>query len=75
MAEFSDIGKCFILCGKNRIVLTFYVFHCTVFYWNGNNQINKTFSYSEQWRYKGSKKLRQPHIIKEGANLSELLEQ
>ena len=34
------------------------------------NKLNsKTFSYSEQWRYKGSVKLRQPR--KEGANLSE----
>lgn len=39
------------------------MFHCTVSYWNDNNQINKTFSYSEQWRYKGSKKLRQPLVI------------
>lgn len=29
----------------------------------------QTFSYSEQWRYKGPEKLRQPR--KEGANLSE----
>ena len=34
-----------------------------------------TFSYSEQWRYKGSKKLRQPLMMQEGANLSELFEQ
>ena len=33
--------------------------------------IEYTFSYSEQWRYKGSVKLRQPLISKEGANLSE----
>lgn len=30
----------------------------------------QTFSYSEQWRYKGSEKLRQPRET-EGASLSE----
>lgn len=34
----------------------------------------KAFSYSEQWRYKGSVKLRQP-LVKEGANLSDKVEQ
>ena len=35
-----------------------------------DNLIMLTFSYSEQWRYKGSVKLRQPPL-REGANLSE----
>ena len=35
-----------------------------------DNLIMLTFSYSEQWRYKGSVKLRQPPRW-EGANLSE----
>ena len=51
--------------------MTFTRHRCILFYWYRNNFIKKTFSYSEQWRYKGSVKLRQPLISKEGANLSE----
>ena len=40
----------------------------------GKKSLAMTNSYSEQWRYKGSEKLRQPPL-EEGANLSEQIEQ
>ena len=49
----------YLLRENEEKALTFPSVHCKVLF--VTKQFNKnTFSYSEQWRYKGSEKLRQP---------------
>ena len=55
--------------GKMKKSIDISSVHCKVLF--VTKQFNKnTFSYSEQWRYKGSEKLRQP-LNRKVANLSE----